>query len=377
MSCRDHTEPPAGHEAVTAKKMITISAVGDVMMPGSIQAAVARKKHDYYMLFEKVAADLSAADITIANLETPVDSARSVSGYPKFNTSPALLTALKRAGVDVVSIANNHIMDQGVAGLRRTMDNISAAGLVFIGAGRTRAEADEPKFITAGGITCAFLAYTYGSNERLPGRKANSPGVAVLRTNSDADLARSVLKVSEARQAADLVVVSIHWGDEYSVQPTPWQRRVAEELVRAGADIIIGHHPHVLRPIETIAAGNRRGIAAYSLGNFISSQNHGVSYSNKDHPRALRGDGVILNITAAKTEAWVSIERVEFVPTWTLREKIGGVYIQRPVSLGREIARLQAMPSISKEEERMLIFLRYRTKVITEMLTKGRSANSP
>ncbi len=347
------------------------------MMPGSIRAAVARKRHDYFVLFEKVAEDLAAADITIANLETPVDDTRSVSGYPKFNTSPALLTALKKAGVDVVSIANNHIMDEGASGLRRTMDNISAAGLVFIGAGKTKAEAYDAKFLSAGGVSCAFLAYTYGSNERLPGRKATSPGVAILRADSEADLARASMKVNEARQAADLVVVSIHWGDEYSVQPTRWQRRVAEELIRAGADIIIGHHPHVLQPIETIAADDRRGIAAYSLGNFISSQNYGVSYRNKDHPRALRGDGVILNITAAKTEAGVSIEQVEFVPIWTLREKIGRDSVPRPVSLGREIARLEDLPERSREEENLMTLLKHRQKVITEKLSPKPAANIP
>ncbi len=359
--------PPAQKIVLPVKTEIVIAAVGDVMMPGSLQATIKNKMYNYDLLFEKITPDLSAADITFANLETPVDNRAGVSGYPKFNARPELLASLKKAGMDIVSIANNHVMDAGVAGLKKTIGNIEAAGLVFTGAGRTKAEATEIRRITAKDMSVAFLAYTYGTNERLPGKKSDEPGVNILRQDSEEDLALAVERVKEAGRSSDLVVVSLHWGDEYATVPTSWQKQVAEELIDAGADIILGHHPHVLQPIESYTAEDgRQGIIAFSLGNFISTQNSGVSYKNKNSSRALRGDGIILFITAGKEAGKTSITQAEFLPIWTLREVIGGRTVSRPISLSRELARLEALQERSKEEEKMKELLSFRRKVIAE-----------
>lgn len=191
-------------------KRVTINAVGDVMMPLSIQTTAVRNKKGYDILFEKVADDLSTADITFANLETPVDHKAMVSGYPKFNTRPEFLTSLKKAGVDILSVANNHIMDAGEAGLKRTLDNILAAGLVYAGAGKTKKEAGEIKIVAVHGISLGFLAYTYSTNERLPRRSVSAPGVNILRPHSAKDLAQAVARVQHARKSADLIIVSLH-----------------------------------------------------------------------------------------------------------------------------------------------------------------------
>src|SRR3990172_737985 len=365
------SSPPLKKVDPPVRAEIVIAAVGDVMMPGSIQATIAKKKYNYDLLFEKVTPDLSAADITFANLETPVDHGAGISGYPKFNARPELLASLKRAGVDIVSMANNHIMDAGVAGLKRTLGNIDAAGLVFVGAGSTKAGATEIKRITAKDMTVAFLAYTYSTNERLPRRKPDEPGVNILRTDSEADLALAVERVKEAGQSSDLVVVSLHWGDEYAAVPTAWQRQVAEELIETGADIILGHHPHVLQPIEShTAEDGRQGLIVFSLGNFISTQNSGVSYKNKNSSRARRGDGIILSITIVKEAGKTSISRADFLPIWTLRDMVGGTRIFRPVSLAREIERLNAITERSRDEEGLLKLLSYRREVILKKLTK-------
>lgn len=340
------------------------------MMPLSIQTAVARNKKGYDILFEKIADDLGAAGITFANLETPVDHKADVSGYPKFNSRRGLLTSLKKAGVDIVSVANNHIMDAGVAGLKRTLDNISAAGLVYTGAGKTKKEAAEMKTAAADGIVVGFLAYTYSTNERLPSHNADAPGVNILRYHSAGDLEQAAVYVQHAKKSADLIIVSLHWGDEYATQPTYWQRKTAYELIEAGADIIIGHHPHVLQPIEIYTAGDgRKGLIAYSLGNFISSQNKGVSFNNKDNYRALRGDGIILNITASKSGDKVIIEKIGFIPIWTLRENVGRSCIARPIALAREISNLEEKSTLSREEEDRLMLLRHRHNVITDRLS--------
>lgn len=348
---------------------LVIAAVGDVMMSGSIQSAVARNNYNYGVLFEKITKDLQAADITLANLETPVDHTAEISGYPKFNARPELLAALKKTGIDVLSVANNHVMDAGVEGLTRTLGNIEAAGLAFIGAGRTKAEASEIRFMTVRGTRVAFLAYTYNANERLPGRKAGAPGVNVLRVDSEKDLGRAAERVKEARRSADVVVVSLHWGDEYATMPTAWQRKAATALIEAGADIIFGHHPHVLQPIETISARDgRQGIVAYSLGNFISSQNAGVVYERKDSSLALRGDGIILSVFLTRKSGKAAIQRAEFLPLWTLRERTRKAVLPRPVSIAREIAKLETAPKRNGEQESLLQFLTHRQRLITGKL---------
>ena len=335
------------------------------MMPASLQTVVGKSKKGYDLLFEKIVKDLSA-DITIANLETPVDHTAPAAGYPKFNARPALLSALKRAGVTIVSLANNHALDAGPQGLKRTIGNIESAGLVFIGAGRSRSEAGEIKFLQSRDVRLAFLSYTYATNQGVRRKTKHSPVVNILAPDSETDLARAVLAVQKARANADLVVLSLHWGDEYATQPTPWQRRAAERLVKAGADIILGHHPHVLQPIESIPdADSRIAVVAYSLGNFISTQHAGVSYPDKNQAKALRGDGIVLYIIAIKERGKTRIDHVEFLPIWTLREATGAGAVYRPVSLAREIARFRGKTPLRSDEENLVKLLTYRNDVIT------------
>lgn len=359
--------PPA---PVPVKTEIVIAAVGDVMMPVSIQSAVTRNLYNYDILFEKIAADLRSADIAFANIETTVDHASAISGYPRFNARPELLAALKKSGIGIVSVANNHAMDAGPDGLKRTLDNITAAGLLITGAGRTRAEAEAITRTTIRGIRIAFLAYTYGTNHGMPTKRGDAPRVNILKTDSEADLALAGEAVGKARESADLVVVSLHWSDEYRTIPTGWQRRAASELVEAGADVILGHHPHVLQPIESYTAQDgRQGLIAFSLGNFISSQNSGVSNKNRAHAKALRGDGIILNIHVKKEKGKAMVLRAEFVPLWTLRERVGKTFLSRPVNIAREMARIEEIKKRTKEEDNTLKLLSFRKKVITDQLT--------
>ncbi len=362
-------QEPRQQDPGSESPALVIAAVGDIIMSGSIQSAVAKNNYRYDILFEKITKDLQAADITLANLETPVDHVAGVSGYPKFNARPELLEAIRKSGIDVLFVANNHVMDAGVGGLKRTLGNIEAAGLVFVGAGRTKAEASQIKQVTVRGMRVAFLAYTYDANERLPGRKADAPGVNVLRTDSPGDLSLAAERVRGARKAADVIVVSLHWGEEYATTPTAWQRHVAAELIEAGADIILGHHPHVLQPVQSHAAkGGRQGIVAYSLGNFLSSQNAGVLYENRNSSTALRGDGIILSIIIDKRDGMAVIRRAEFLPIWTLRERSGNTVVPRPASIAREIAKLESAPGRNRAQESLLQFLNHRQRLITERL---------
>jgi poly-gamma-glutamate synthesis protein (capsule biosynthesis protein) len=166
------------------------------------------------------------------------------------------------------------------------------------------------------------------------------------------------------------VVVSLHWGAEFATSPTAWQRRIASELIEAGADLLLGHHPHVLQPIESYTARDgRTGLIAYSLGNFISSQNAEVSYANKTHRKALRGDGIILSITATKEGGGTRVASAEFLPIWTLRESIGKATVYRPVSLARELLMLGAKEKRDRTEEKLMQLLSYRQECIIQKLT--------
>lgn len=356
--------------ARSSKTEVLIAAVGDIMMPSSIQAFAAKTKSGYDILFQQIAVDLSGADVIIANLETPVDHTAKTAGYPRFNAHPRLLKALKKAGVTVVSLANNHAIDAGPGGLKRTIDNVESAGLVFIGAGRTRAEAADIKFLKIRDLSLALLSYTYGTNGCLSKKRRQSPWVNIVKSDTDFMMAKT--RVQQARQYADIVVVSMHWGEEYVIKPTQWQRRVAGELIDAGADLVLGHHPHVLQPIESHPAQDGRvGLVAFSLGNFISSQNAGVTTANKNGRKALRGDGIILNITAVKEGGKARIDRAEFLPIWTLRRFSGRGLLYRPVSIAREIERLKSKGSRNREEEDTLSLLAFRYDVITNMLMAG------
>jgi poly-gamma-glutamate synthesis protein (capsule biosynthesis protein) len=209
---------------------------------------------------------IQGADIAFANLETPVAPTSGQPGRPfRFNAPPELPAALKASGFTVLSTANNHAYDQGVQGVVETLERLRAEQLLPVGSGTTRREAEQVRVLQVKGLRVAFLGFTDLFNINL-NRNGNEPWVRPL----DPDAA--VAAVRAARAQADAVVVSIHWGVEYEHDPRPHQREVAARLCQAGADLILGTHPHVLQPVEMLSQGGNRTLVAYSLGNFISNQ---------------------------------------------------------------------------------------------------------
>ena len=236
---------------------IIINAVGDIMMAGRWAAAIRKKGYDYP--FRGVAAELKTGDITIANLESPI--ARGGVEFTgkkfRFRAEPELAGALKESGINLVTLANNHTMDFGGQALVETIKNLENAGIGWIGAGENLAEARKMTIFSIKGKKFAFLGYSLTQPvEFFAGR--NRPGTAPGFEKIFAG------DISRARQEADYVIVSFHWGTEGSSEIQPYQRTVAHQAIDAGADVIIGHHPHVLRGIERY----KTGIVFYSLGNF-------------------------------------------------------------------------------------------------------------
>jgi len=237
---------------------IVINAVGDVMLAGRWAAGI--RKSGYDSPFRGVAAELKAGDITIANLESPI--ARSGSEYTdkrfRFRADPELAAALKRSGIDLVTLANNHTMDFGAGALAETMQHLQNAGIAWVGAGSDLAEARKMALYSIKDKKVAFLGYSLTRPvEFYAGRSraGTAPGLEKI----------FVEDIRRARQEADYVIASFHWGTEGSSQVQPYQRRVAHLAIDAGADVIIGHHPHVLRGIERY----KSGIVFYSLGNLV------------------------------------------------------------------------------------------------------------
>ena len=240
-----------------AAQQIVINAVGDIMLAGRGAAAYAKWGYDYP--FAYVAHELKTGDISVGNLEAPITRHGTEFTRKKyrFRTSPNAAEALRRAGFSVLTLANNHIMDFGAVGLRETLQHLDNAFILHVGAGENLHMARKSALVRVGEKTIAFLAYSL----TLPpefyarhNRAGTAPGIGSYWVE---DIAR-------AKSDADHVVVSFHWGAEKATTPKPYQIATAHRAIDAGADAVIGHHPHVLQGIERY----KDGIIFYSLGNF-------------------------------------------------------------------------------------------------------------
>lgn len=239
----------------------TMLFVGDIMLSRSVGARM-QGLGDYTYPFRDIAETLRDADITFANLENPV-SARGVNVGSKysFRADPRVIEGLQYAGIDVVSLANNHIWDYGREAFIDTMQHLRDGGIDYVGAGSTFDEAHRGVTRSIGGVDVVFLAYTNLISSQVAATDT-APGVAYLNVD------QMVRDIGDAKLRGDIVVASFHWGDEYQTIHNAQQERIAKVAIDAGADLIIGHHPHVVQ--EVVQYGN--GWIAYSLGNFIFDQ---------------------------------------------------------------------------------------------------------
>ncbi len=281
-------------------RKISIAAVGDIMahMP-QINSAYRKEKniYDFRDHFSEVKPIFHASDLVIGNLETTLAGKdRGYSGYPMFNAPDELADALAWAGFDVLSTANNHSLDRGEKGLLRTLEVLVERGITPVGTHSSLEARNSPVIVERNGITIGLLAYTYGTNG-IPIPNGKSYLVNLI------DHQQMEEDITNLRPLVDLVVICMHWGNEYQRQPHASQRSLANMLVAWGADIILGSHPHVIQPAEFI----NDSFVIYSLGNFISNQ--------RDR---YRDSGVILTLEITKdpVDNKVSIERVSYIPTW-------------------------------------------------------------
>lgn len=311
-------------------KDINIMAVGDIMVHGpqlKAQYDSASKTYDFRNNFKHVKGYFEASDLVIGNLETTFGGeALGYSSFPMFNTPDALAEALRDAGIDVVSTANNHTFDTGKEGIIRTLEVLEQNEILAVGTRRHReekgycvTEVNETKV----GIT----AYTYetprwGQHKTLNALKIPKDVEPLIDSFGYEYLQEDLLKISERigqmrHEGAELVIVYIHWGNEYQRRANAYQKQIAEVLADFGADIIFGSHPHVLQEVELLQSSHRDSptLVVYSLGNFLSNQRYEI-LSNR-----YTEDGLMINVKLQKDFATnkISLKEVSYMPTWVHR----------------------------------------------------------
>lgn len=237
---------------------ITIAAVGDIMLGHRAEPYLTREGPSYP--FVNVLSVLQQAHLVIGNLESPISSRGTAVENKKFTlrAAPVAVEAMKAAGIRVVTLANNHSMDFGPLALQDTLKVLGESSILYAGAGMNLEDARAPALLKVGDLTLAFLSYSLTFPLEFyaaPGRPGTAPGYREY-------VKRDIQKI---RPQADLVVVSFHWGAELMTTAKDYQRELGRLSIDWGADLVLGHHPHVLQELELY----RGHLIAYSLGNFV------------------------------------------------------------------------------------------------------------
>ena len=216
--------------------------------------------YNFLPMYDGISDLIKDADISFVNQEGPIAGNKyGISGYPNFNAPDEAGQTLVELGFDIVNIANNHMLDKWESGLLATIDSWETKDVLLLGAYRDQADYDNIRVYTCpDGTKIAFLSYTYGTN----GMKLTSGSKHIIPWIDSDDITR---QVRLAKEVGDLVFVSIHWGTESSFEETGEQHTLAQLMADNGVDVVIGHHPHVLQPIDSYYGVK----IVYSLGNFL------------------------------------------------------------------------------------------------------------
>ncbi|MDR0551793.1 MAG: CapA family protein [Spirochaetaceae bacterium] len=322
---RKNTKPPAANAASNsasnapanaaskaASNRLTIAAVGDNLIHIEIiNDAKTKTGWNFDPIYTEVKPLIQSADVAFINQETLIAGDKfKLSGYPDFNGPPEIGDALVRAGFNVVNHATNHAMDKGAAALESVIDYWNKyPGVLPLGVHKSaELRANRIALIEKKNIKIGWLAYTYGTNG-IPLPKDKPFLVSIIDTQTMA------AEIDRLRPLCDFLIVSMHWGEEYQHTPTRRQRELAVFLAARKVDLVLGHHPHVIQPVEEIIREDGgRTLVFFSLGNFLSCQ--------KEKARLL---GALARITLAKTErtggaggsASVQIVDAEIIPVIT------------------------------------------------------------
>lgn len=257
--------------------------------------------YDYAGLYSHIKDYVQAADLSYVDEESVVGGNEiGPVGYPTFNTTDEMADALESTGFDLVGAASNHTNDHGTSAVKHAASVLNSKSFTMVGINESKKKAMSYKLVKSKNISFAFLDYTYGLNDGTSGVSDWLINVyGEDRLNAD---------VSAARKEADVVIVAMHWGTEKQTEPDSEEKKYAQILADAGADIVIGSHPHVIQPMEWLkGSGGNKTLVAYSLGNFLSN------HDNSNTLPQLEGM-VTCDFVKDESTGSVSIENVTFVP---------------------------------------------------------------
>jgi poly-gamma-glutamate synthesis protein (capsule biosynthesis protein) len=301
--------PQKSHIAIDSIVTLKFIATGDLMChsPEYQCARVAPDSFDFKPFFQFVKPVLRNSDICFGNLETVLGGRDALySGYPFFNSPDAFLSAVKDAGFNYLTTANNHCLDRGEKGVLRTIEQLQNAGIPYVGTASSQQDKDSIRVFRKNGISFALLAYSYSTNNN-PVPYGKNYLVSLI------DTARIAWDVKSAKSKSDVVIISLHFGEEYKRKQSKFQQMVVEKAIQSGADIIIGSHPHVIQPGHFFHSGISSldsGFVVYSLGNFISNQQE-----------RYKDAGVMVLFTIEKNlrTKKLSLKSVGCIPTWVYK----------------------------------------------------------
>lgn len=266
---KTHSGMNMSYPSKSFKSEVTLSALGDILIHGRVynQAKTGSNTYDFKPMIKEVKPLIGKSDITFANQETMIGGTEiGLSTYPSFNSPYEVVDAFQDAGVDIAGIANNHTLDRGEKAILNATDRYDKIGLPYVGGYRNQKDANTPRVINKNGVKLGFLAYTYGTNG-IPVPEGKPYLVNLIDKN------KMKKEIEEMKKLSDVVIVSMHWGVEYIRLPNEEQQELAQFLADQGVHLVIGHHPHVLQPMEWLEgqSGNKTFVV-YSLGNFLSGQ---------------------------------------------------------------------------------------------------------
>jgi poly-gamma-glutamate synthesis protein (capsule biosynthesis protein) len=336
--------PPVPPPPALQDDEIRISAVGDIMLDGTARPVLQENGYDYP--FVQMRPVFKDAHVVIGNLEGPLTT-RGTAEQDKtytFRSPPDKVSAaLKNAGFGVVTLANNHTLDFGAEGLAQTLEALDAAGIQHVGAGADLAAARRAAIVTVNGQRLAFLGYSVTLPETFYAG-THKPGTAFAHE------AQVRADVTAARQQADIVIVSFHWGQEGKTELREYQTHLGHVAIDAGAQAVLGHHPHILQAIEYY----KGGVILYSLGNFTfgsyskTAAVSAVAQLSFRHGRlaALTMVPILVNnfevqfqprvLTGAEADAVVeTLQRLSALQSTTLINLAGVARLQLPATTAR------------------------------------------
>ncbi len=285
---------------------ISLIAVGDIMAHTiNFNAAKTEDGYDFYTQFDYIADKISSKDFAIGNLETTLsgEDKRYSGKNMVFNAPDNLAESIKKAGFDILFTANNHSLDRSFYGLKRTIDVLDDLEIKHTGTYKTEEDSKNILIVEKDNVKLAFLSYTYGTNG-IPLPKDAPFSVNLIEEKKIRE------DIKRARELADFVIVGMHWGLEYKLEESYYQRKFAEIAFSEGADIILGGHPHVLQPFEHVKMKDINGeykdrFIIYSMGNFISGQ--------RTYPRAI---GMYIGFDIINNNGHKYINEVSVMPTY-------------------------------------------------------------